>query len=148
MDGYDPARAEFGALVEEIQENFKFAAQPLRLMGVVERERFFITQIRNKVQAQYPYLQGVAVVAMDGGEKKALSGLPSQNPWNIFDFAERPTSVTRQLLKICEAACSPYARQIAEEKMNSSSRQRSCNTVEFCVSTSRSVRCTVDIALG
>jgi hypothetical protein len=117
MDGYDPARAEFGALVEEIQENFKFAAQPLRLMGVVERERFFITQIRNKVQAQYPYLQGVAVVAMDGGEKKALSGLPSQNPWNIFDFAERPTSVTRQLLKICEAACSPHARQIAEEKL-------------------------------
>ena len=40
MDGYDPSRAEFGALVEEIQENFKFAAQPLRLMGVVERERF------------------------------------------------------------------------------------------------------------
>ena len=119
MDGYDPARAEFGALVEEIQENFKFAAQPLRLMGVVERERFFITQIRNKLPAQYPYLQGVAVVAMDGGEKKALSGLPSQNPWNIFDFAERPTSVTRQLLKICEAACSPHARQIAEEKLAS-----------------------------
>ena len=69
------------------------------------------------MQAQYPYLQGVAVVAMDGGEKKALSGLPSQNPWNVFDFAERPTSVTRQLLKICEAACSPHARQIAEEKL-------------------------------
>ena len=54
---------------------------------------------------------------MDGGEKKALSGHPSQNPWNIFDFAERQTSVTRQLLKICEAACSPHARQIAEEKL-------------------------------
>ena len=122
MDGYDPSRAEFGALVEEIQENFKFAAQPLRLMGVVERERFFITQIQNKLQAQYPYLQGVAVVAIEGGEKKALSGLPSQNPWNIFDFAERPTSITRQLLKICEAACSPHAIRIVEEKLASENK--------------------------
>merc|ERR1712159_621010 len=74
------------------------------------------------LQAQYPYLQGVAVVAMEGGEKKALSGLPSQNPWNIFDFAERPTSITRQLLKICEAACSPHAIRIVEEKLASENK--------------------------
>jgi hypothetical protein len=112
MTGYDPTWAEFGALVEEIQENFKFAAQPLRLMGVVDRELFFINQIQSKMQAQYPYLQGVSLCAIGlEAEKKSRTAVSAQNAWNIYEFAERPTSITRQLLKICETTCSPSARQ-------------------------------------
>lgn len=60
-DMIDPAHLNpdypFGCLLQDLQENFRFSAEPMRLMSVAEREAFFLCQVRHGFRLQFPYLQ-------------------------------------------------------------------------------------------
>ena len=100
----------FGALVEDIQESFRFAAESFRLLGVPDRERYFLAQMRAGLRLQFPYLQGVALNALNG---RAVQGCLRATPlggahaWDPSGLPVCEGSILPGLLRQCEACCNP-----------------------------------------
>ena len=100
----------FGALVEDIQESFRFAAESFRLLGVPDRERYFLAQMRLGLRLQFPYLQGVALNALNGrGAMGCLRATPpaGAHAWDPSGLPVCEGSILPSLLRQCEACCNP-----------------------------------------
>jgi len=117
----------FGALLKDVAEQFRFSAQPLRLLSPSERERLFLSLVRQGFPLQYPYLQGIALAAHSSrprgeasSEGSPVNGCVRMTPpqgahaWDPCGLAVLPGSIVVGLLKACEAACNPALQPDAD----------------------------------
>jgi len=104
MLDYDK-EGEVGAFVEDFQERCRTHADQFRLMGVDAREAWFMQQVHSGFPLQFPYLQGIAMEALLRNVRTvAPSEGMERHPWNPQLLGERPPSILRRCLKLCEAS--------------------------------------------
>ena len=104
MLDYDK-EGEVGSFVEDFQERCRTHADQFRLMGVDAREAWFMQQVHSGFPLQFPYLQGIAMEALLRNIRTvAPSEGMQRHPWDPRLLGERPPSVLRRCLKLCEAS--------------------------------------------
>jgi hypothetical protein len=95
---------EIGAFVEDFQEQCRAHAEQFRLMSVDARESWFLQQVHAGFPLQFPYLQGIALEALLKNVRNVENTPMENHPWDPRFLGERPPSVLRQLLTLCEAS--------------------------------------------
>ena len=95
---------EIGAFVEDFQEQCRAHAEQFRLMSVDARESWFLQQVHAGFPLQFPYLQGIALEALLKNVRNVENTPTENHPWDPRFLGERPPSVLRQLLTLCEVS--------------------------------------------
>ena len=95
---------EIGAFVEDFQEQCRAHAEQFRLMGVDARESWFLQQVYAGFPLQFPYLQGIALEALLKNVRNVENTPTENHPWDPRFLGERPPSLLRRLLQLCEVS--------------------------------------------
>jgi hypothetical protein len=73
-------------------------------MSVDARESWFLQQVHAGFPLQFPYLQGIALEALLKNVRNVENTPMENHPWDPRFLGERPPSVLRQLLTLCEVS--------------------------------------------